>query len=181
MAKRRRTRRRSTTTARRRSTTARKTTRRRRSTGLSAGFGISGLKGAAINTAKGAAGGILFALLAKAIDKDGTKPENRLYAGLIGSMVAGMFLKQPAIAAGIAGSIGVPVAQKMGFLNDDDYAFLPESLLSQKAISSQPMYINDNGEMFQLAENGEMYPLAASGNFNQIYPGYNNPGMYDQY
>jgi hypothetical protein len=182
MAKRRRTRRRSTTAPRRRSTgIARKTTRRRRSTGLAAGFGMSGLKGAAINTAKGAAGGILFALLAKAIDKDGTKPENRLYAGLIGSMVAGMFLKQPAIAAGIAGSIGVPVAQKMGFLNDDDYAFLPESLLSQKAIASSPMYINDDGEMFQLAENGQVYPLAASGNFSQIYPGYNNPGMYDQY
>lgn len=177
MAKRKRSRRRSTA-PRRRSTAPRKTTRRRRS-GLSAGFGMASLKGAAINTAKGAAGGILFALLAKAIDKDGTKPENRLYAGLIGSMVAGMFLKQPAVAAGIAGSIGVPVAQKMGFLNDDDYSFLPDSLLEQKVISSTPMYVNDGGTAYQLADDGTWYPLAdASGNFGKIYPGYNNPGMY---
>ena len=155
----------------------------RRRSGLSASLGMGNIKSSVMITAKGAIGGILNTFIGKLIDKDGTKPDNRLFAGIGLSIIAGMFLKQPAIAAGIAGSIGTPIGQKLGFLKDD-MEYVPDSLLSQRALTNQPMFINDqNGNNYQLAENGEYLPinqfgLNDNGNFNQIYPGYNNPGFY---
>jgi len=150
-----------------------KPARRRRS--MSSNGMAGGLKGAAINTAKGAVGGILYSVIAKMVDKDGSKVNNRIIAGAVLAFGSSMFLKQPAIGAGVAGAFGLTLAQKLGFLNDgEDYSYVPESLLSER----QPL-VNasvPNMDYYGLQEpNMNLY----DGNFDRIYPGYLNPGFYD--
>lgn len=177
---------------------------RRRSRRLGAGMNTANLKGAGMNAIKGLAGGLIFGFIAKLADKDGSKPNNRIVAGLITSAAAGMFLKQPAIAAGIAGATAALVATKIPGLNDGSYdvEFIPPNTL----MDAQPDLVYDeNGQAFFPLNDGSVFPLndyqasaynsakqaaparlinanvnaigRPSGNFQQIYPGYLNPGF----
>lgn len=175
---------------RRRSASKPKTRRRRRSSGL---FGSSaalpvGLKGAVLNLAKGVAGALIISKLAPMIDKDGSKPDNRMYFGIGLSIITAAFFKQPVIAAGMAGATALQIGSKIGLLSDDelDFQYVPSTLLSQKAIASRinsngslmPDFINDNdGNQYQLYDDGQ-YRLYDG--FTSVYGNnISNPGFYD--
>ena len=200
MARKRRTARRSSPVRRRRSSTGRKVTRRRR---MGAGMATANIKGAAFNSLLGVAGGLLFGFAAKLADKDNSKPNNRIIVGLGLSILAAVIAKKPAIAAGIAGATAALIATKVPGLADYDVDFVaPDTLMSE---SPNLIYDENNQAYFPLSD-GSFFPLNdyqasaynqakqanlvnanvanmgrgrnSSGNFNAIYPGYLNPGMF---
>ena len=80
--------------------------RRRRSMG--AAMSAASVKAAVITSLYGALGGAAAAVLTNVIGDNlgGFKP----YTGLVGALATSMFLKQPVIAAGMAGYSGAKVA-----------------------------------------------------------------------
>lgn len=170
--------------------------RRRRRSGLAA----AGFKGAGMNALKGLAGGLLFGVIAKLADKDGNKPNNRIIAGLAASVVTAMFIKQPFIAAGIAGATAATVAQKIPGLNDgQEVEFIsPESLMND---NRPDLVYGDDGQAYFPLQDGNFFPLndyqastynrakltnaniaaigrPSPGSFQQVFPGYLNPGFF---
>jgi hypothetical protein len=84
--------------------------RRRRTMG--AKFTAAGVTAAATSAAQAALGGAAAALLTNTVGKQlgaGFAP----YTGLLGSVATSMFLKQPVIAAGMAGYAGAKIGQSL--------------------------------------------------------------------
>ncbi len=98
---------------RRRTTPARRKaspTRRRRTMGQR--VTTAGITAAAMAAGKAALGGAAAALLTNTVGKQlgaGFAP----YAGLVGSLATSLFLKQPEIAAGMAGYSGAKIGQAL--------------------------------------------------------------------
>lgn len=153
--------------------------RSRRRGGMLSG-GMSGIKPAVINTGKGLLGGILYSFIAKMVDKDNTKPDTRLMAGIAASIAISAFLKQPAIGAGLAGSFGSSLAAKFGLLQDEgeEMQYVPDTLLSNQALNQ---YLDLGGRnSMNLSDGNDTYFQLSDGSFAKVYPGYNNPGFYDK-
>lgn len=113
---------------RRRRTTAAAPAKRRvvRRRGMAAGMSRASVKAAVNTTLYGAIGGAAASILTNVIgDNLGAfKP----YTGLVGAVATSMFLKQPVIAAGMAGYAGAKVASDLtgsSFLAGENY--LPAS------------------------------------------------------
>lgn len=146
---------------RRRRTTAAAPVKRRvvRRRGMAAGMSKASIKAAVNTTLYGAIGGAAASVLTNVIgDNLGAfKP----YTGLVGAVATSMFLKQPVIAAGMAGYAGAKVASDLtgsSFLAEGNY--LP---------SSSSMYLQGYDTPGMAGENiyASDYTLA----------GYDVPGM----
>lgn len=87
----------------------RRTTRRRR--GLGAAMSAASVKSAVNTTLYGAVGGAAAAVLTNVIGDNLGGFKN--YTGLVGALATQMFLKQPVIAAGMAGYAGSKVAAEL--------------------------------------------------------------------
>jgi len=143
---------------RRKTTTRRKpAVRRRRSMGR---VTTAGITAASMSAAKAALGGAAAAILTNTLGKqlgEGFAP----YAGLVGSIATSLFLKQPEVAAGMAGYSGAKIGQAL--LGADSAI---GTLLAENSYSVSPsMYLQ--GEM--AGEN-----IYAS---NYTLAGYDVPGM----
>lgn len=189
--------RRSSPVRRRRSSPVKRARSRRR---IGAGMATANIKGAAFNSLLGVAGGLLFGFAAKLADKDNSKPNNRIIVGLGLSILAAVIAKKPAIAAGIAGATAALIATKVPGLADYDTEFVsPDTLMSEPNLiydeSGQAYFPLSDGSFFPLSDyqasayNNARTPQLvnanvanmgrpSSGNFNAIYPGYLNPGMF---
>jgi len=95
--------RRRTTTTRRKASPAR---RRRRTMGQR--VTTAGVTAAAMSAGKAALGGLAAAVLTNTVAK--SNETYAPYAGLLGSLATSLFLKQPEIAAGMAGYSGYKIA-----------------------------------------------------------------------
>ncbi len=98
--------RRRTSPARRKAAPAR---RRRRTMGQR--VTTAGVTAAAMSAGKAALGGLAAAVLTNAVAK--TNETYAPYAGLLGSLATSLFLKQPEIAAGMAGYAGAKIGQSL--------------------------------------------------------------------
>jgi hypothetical protein len=98
--------RRKTTTTRRKATPVR---RRRRTMGQR--VTTAGVTAAAMSAGKAALGGVAAAFLTNAVAK--ANESYAPYAGLIGAVATSLFLKQPEIAAGMAGYAGAKIGQSL--------------------------------------------------------------------
>ena len=100
-------------------------------------FTAAGVTAAATSAAQAALGGAAAALLTNTVGKQlgaGFAP----YTGLLGSVATSLFLKQPMIAAGMAGYSGAKIGQAL--LGADSAI---GSLLAENAYSVSPsMYLN---------------------------------------
>jgi len=140
--------RRKTTPRRRRSAapTTRRRTVRRRSMGR---VTTAGLTAAAMSAGKAALGGAAAAVLTNVIgDNLGTfKP----YTGLVGALATSLFLKQPEIAAGMAGYAGYKIAgallpkqtEKGGFLNENNGYDVYPNMYLQGDMSGEGIYASN--------------------------------------
>jgi hypothetical protein len=147
---------------RRKTTTRRKpAVRRRRSMGR---VTTAGVTAASMAAAKAAIGGAVAAILTNTVGKqlgEGFAP----YTGLIGSVATSLFLKQPEIAAGMAGYSGAKVGQAL--LGADSAI---GTLLSENAYGVSPsMYLQGYDTPGMAGEN-----IYAS---NYTLSGYDVPGM----
>jgi len=97
--------RRKTTPARRKAAPAR---RRRRTMG--ARMTTAGVTAAAMSAGKAALGGVAAAFLTNTLGNISATEKFAPYAGFIGSLATSLFLKQPEIAAGMAGYSGYKIA-----------------------------------------------------------------------
>jgi len=148
--------RRRTTTTRRKASPAR---RRRRSMGQR--VTTAGLTAAAMSAGKAALGGAAAAVLTNVIgDNLGTfKP----YTGLVGALATSLFLKQPEIAAGMAGYAGYKIAG----------ALLPDLAKEGKFLFGENNSFNVSPSMYLQGDmTGE--GIYAS---NYTLAGYEVPGM----
>jgi len=147
---------------RRKTTTRRKpAVRRRRSMGR---VTTAGVTAASMAAAKAALGGAVAAILTNTVGKqlgEGFAP----YTGLIGSVATSLFLKQPEIAAGMAGYSGAKVGQAL--LGADSAI---GTLLAENAYGVSPsMYLQGYDTPGMAGEN-----IYAS---NYTLAGYDVPGM----
>lgn len=147
---------------RRKTTTRRKpAVRRRRSMGR---VTTAGVTAASMAAAKAAVGGAVAAILTNTVGKqlgEGFAP----YTGLIGSVATSLFLKQPEIAAGMAGYSGAKVGQAL--LGADSAIGV---LLAENAYGVSPsMYLQGYDTPGMAGEN-----IYAS---NYTLAGYDVPGM----
>jgi hypothetical protein len=136
--------------------------RRRRSMG--AKFTAAGVTSAATSAAQAALGGAAAALLTNTVGKQlgaGFAP----YTGLLGSIATSMFLKQPVIAAGMAGYAGAKIGQSL--LGADSAI---GSLLSENMYSVSPSMYLQGYDTPGMAGEG----IYAS---NYTLSGYDVPGM----
>jgi hypothetical protein len=97
--------RRKTTTTRRKATPVR---RRRRTMGQR--VTTAGVTAAAMSAGKAALGGVAAAFLTNTLGNITATEKFAPYAGLLGSLATSLFLKQPEIAAGMAGYAGYKIA-----------------------------------------------------------------------
>ena len=147
---------------RRKTTTRRKpAVRRRRSMGR---VTTAGVTAASMAAAKAALGGAVAAILTNTVGKqlgEGFAP----YTGLIGSVATSLFLKQPEIAAGMAGYSGAKVGQAL--LGADSAI---GTLLAENAYGVSPsMYLQGYDTPGMAGEN-----IYAS---NYTLAGYDVPGL----
>jgi len=136
--------------------------RRRRTMGQK--FTAAGVTAAATSAAQAALGGAAAALLTNTVGKQlgaGFAP----YTGLIGSIATSMFLKQPVIAAGMAGYAGAKIGQSL--LGADSAI---GSLLAENAYSVSPSMYLQGYDTPGMAGEG----IYAS---NYTLAGYDVPGM----
>jgi hypothetical protein len=136
--------------------------RRRRSMG--AKFTAAGVTAAATSAAQAALGGAAAALLTNTVGKQlgaGFAP----YTGLLGSVATNIFLKQPVIAAGMAGYAGAKIGQSL--LGADSAI---GSLLSENMYSVSPSMYLQGYDTPGMAGEG----IYAS---NYTLAGYDVPGM----
>jgi hypothetical protein len=147
---------------RRKTTTRRKpAVRRRRSMGR---VTTAGVTAASMAAAKAAIGGAVAAILTNTVGKqlgEGFAP----YTGLIGSVATSLFLKQPEIAAGMAGYSGAKVGQAL--LGADSAI---GTLLSENAYGVSPSMYLQGYDTPGMAGEG----IYAS---NYTLAGYDVPGM----
>ena len=133
--------------------------RRRRTMG--ARMTTAGITAAAMSAGKAALGGAAAALLTNTVGKQlgaGFAP----YAGLVGSLATSLFLKQPEIAAGMAGYSGAKIGQAL--LGSD--SAIGSLLAENNSFNVSPsMYLQ--GEMAGEGIYASNYTLA----------GYEVPGM----
>jgi hypothetical protein len=103
----------------------RRTTRRRR--GMGAAMSAASVKSAVNTTLYGAIGGAAAAVLTNVIGDNLGGFKN--YTGLVGAVATQMFLKQPVIAAGMAGYAGSKVAAELTGLSllAEGGSYLPAS------------------------------------------------------
>jgi hypothetical protein len=136
--------------------------RRRRSMG--AKFTAAGVTAAATSAAQAALGGAAAALLTNTVGKQlgaGFAP----YTGLLGSVATNIFLKQPVIAAGMAGYAGAKIGQSL--LGADSAI---GSLLAENMYSVSPSMYLQGYDTPGMAGEG----IYAS---NYTLSGYDVPGM----
>jgi hypothetical protein len=136
--------------------------RRRRTMGQK--FTAAGVTAAATSAAQAALGGAAAALLTNTVGKQlgaGFAP----YTGLLGSIATSMFLKQPVIAAGMAGYAGAKIGQSL--LGSDSAI---GSLLAENAYSVSPSMYLQGYDTPGMAGEG----IYAS---NYTLAGYDVPGM----
>ena len=136
--------RRRTSPARRKAAPAR---RRRRTMG--ARMTTAGVTAAAMSAGKAALGGAAAAVLTNVIgDNLGAfKP----YTGLVGALATSLFLKQPEIAAGMAGYAGYKIAgallpsqtEKGGFLAEDNSFNVSPSMYLQGEMAGEGIYASN--------------------------------------
>ena len=136
--------RRKTTPARRKAAPAR---RRRRTLGQR--VTTAGVTAAAMSAGKAALGGAAAALLTNVIgDNLGTfKP----YTGLVGALATSLFLKQPEIAAGMAGYAGAKIGQSLlgkdsavgKMLAEDNMFNVSPSMYLQGDMSGEGIYASN--------------------------------------
>jgi len=136
--------RRRTTTTRRKVSPAR---RRRRTMGQR--VTTAGVTAAAMSAGKAALGGAAAAVLTNVIgDNLGSfKP----YTGLVGALATSLFLKQPEIAAGMAGYAGYKIAgallpsqtEKGGFLAEDNSFMVNPNMYLQGDMSGSGIYASN--------------------------------------
>lgn len=100
----------------RRKSTRRATPVRRRRRSMGAAFTKASTKAAAMTVAQGAIGGVAASFLTKLLAGTQTSANIAPYVGVLGAAATSMFLKQPGIAAGMAGFGGVQLAKE--FLPD---------------------------------------------------------------
>ena len=148
--------RRRTSPARRKAAPAR---RRRRTMGQR--VTTAGVTAAAMSAGKAALGGAAAALLTNTVGKQlgaGFAP----YAGLVGSLATSLFLKQPEIAAGMAGYSGYKIAG----------ALLPD-LAAQGGILAENNSFNVSPSMYLQGD------MAGEGIYasNYTLSGYDIPGL----
>jgi hypothetical protein len=147
---------------RRKTTTRRKpAVRRRRSMGR---VTTAGVTAASMAAAKAALGGAVAAILTNTVGKqlgEGFAP----YTGLIGSVATSLFLKQPEIAAGMAGYSGAKVGQAL--LGADSAI---GTLLAENAYGVSPSMYLQGYDTPGMAGEG----IYAS---NYTLAGYDVPGM----
>ena len=147
---------------RRKTTTRRKpAVRRRRSMGR---VTTAGVTAASMAAAKAAIGGAVAAILTNTVGKqlgEGFAP----YTGLIGSVATSLFLKQPEIAAGMAGYSGAKVGQAL--LGADSAI---GTLLAENAYGVSPSMYLQGYDTPGMAGEG----IYAS---NYTLAGYDVPGM----
>ena len=121
--------------------------RRRRSMGQR--VTTAGITAAAMSAGKAALGGAAAAVLTNVIgDNLGTfKP----YTGLVGALATSLFLKQPEIAAGMAGYAGYKIAGALlpsqtkegGFLSEDNSYNVSPSMYLQGNMSGDGIYASN--------------------------------------
>ena len=136
--------------------------RRRRTMGQK--FTAAGVTAAATSAAQAALGGAAAALLTNTVGKQlgaGFAP----YTGLLGSIATSMFLKQPVIAAGMAGYAGAKIGQSL--LGADSAI---GSLLAENVYSVSPSMYLQGYDTPGMAGEG----IYAS---NYTLAGYDVPGM----
>ena len=137
--------RRRTSPARRKAAPAR---RRRRTMGQR--VTTAGITAAAMSAGKAALGGAAAALLTNPVGKQlgaGFAP----YAGLVGSLATSLFLKQPEIAAGMAGYSGAKIGQALlgsdsaiGALLAEDNSFsVSPSMYLQGEMAGEGIYASN--------------------------------------
>jgi hypothetical protein len=148
---------------RRKTTTRRKAPVRRRRT-MGQKFTAAGVTAAATSAAQAALGGAAAALLTNTVGKQ-LGDEFAPYTGLLGSIATSMFLKQPVIAAGMAGYAGAKIGQSL--LGADSAI---GSLLAENMYSVSPsMYLQGYNTPGMAGEG-----IYAS---NYTLAGYDVPGM----
>lgn len=126
--------------------TTRRRTMRRRSMGR---VTTAGLTAAAMSAGKAALGGAAAAVLTNVIgDNLGTfKP----YTGLVGALATSLFLKQPEIAAGMAGYAGYKIAGALlpsqakpgGFLSENNGYDVNPSMYLQGDMAGSDIYASN--------------------------------------
>ena len=149
--------RRRTTTTRRKAAPAR---RRRRTMGQR--VTTAGVSAAAMSAGKAALGGVAAAFLTNTLAKIDATEKFAPYAGFIGSLATSLFLKQPEIAAGMAGFSGYKIAG----------ALLPD-LVKENGLLSQNNDFMVNPSMYLQGD------MAGSGIYasNYTLAGYEVPGL----
>lgn len=149
--------RRKTTPARRKAAPAR---RRRRTMGQR--VTTASATAAAMTAGKAALGGVAAAFLTNTLSETDATKGLAPYAGLLGSIVTSLFLKQPDIAAGMAGYSGVKIAAS---LLGTDSKFLP--------FLAENNGFNVNSSMYLQGE------MAGEGIYasNYTLSGYDIPGL----
>jgi len=137
--------------ARRKASPARRsaTPIRRRRRSMGARMTTAGITAAAMSAGKAALGGAAAAVLTNVIgDNLGTfKP----YTGLVGALATSLFLKQPEIAAGMAGYAGYKIAgallpsqtEKGGFLAEDNSFMVNPNMYLQGDMSGSGIYASN--------------------------------------
>lgn len=121
----------------------RRTTRRRR--GMGAAMSAASVKSAVNTTLYGAIGGAAAAVLTNVIGDNLGGFKN--YTGLVGAVATQMFLKQPVIAAGMAGYAGSKVAAELTGLSllAEGGSYLPASSSMYLQGYEYPGALNDGG------------------------------------
>ena len=157
--------RRRTTPARRKATPARRrpATRRRRTMGQR--VTTAGVTAAAMTAGKAALGGVAAAFLTNTLGNITATEKVAPYAGLVGSLVTSLFLKQPDIAAGMAGYSGYKIAG----------ALLPDLAVEGGLLAQNNSFMVNPNMYLQ----GDMSEMAGSGIYASNYTlnGYEVPGL----
>ena len=138
--------RRKTTPARRKAAPAR---RRRRTMG--ARMTTAGVTAAAMSAGKAALGGVAAAFLTNTLGNISATEKFAPYAGFIGSLATSLFLKQPEIAAGMAGYSGYKIAgallpdltKENGLLAQNNDFMVSPSMYLQGEMAGEGIYASN--------------------------------------
>jgi len=138
--------RRRTSPARRKAAPAR---RRRRTMGQR--VTTAGVSAAAMSAGKAALGGVAAAFITNTLVKIDATEKIAPYAGLLGSLATSLFLKQPEIAAGMAGYSGYKIAGALlpdlavegGLLAQNNDFMVSPSMYLQGDMSGEGIYASN--------------------------------------
>ena len=136
--------------------------RRRRSMG--AAFTKASTKAAAMTVAQGAIGGVAASFLTKMLSGTSTSANLAPYVGVLGAAATSIFLKQPGIAAGMAGYGGVQLAKE----------FLPDFASTNLAGYEIPGLSANYGPSSMYLQGGAPNSIYSS---DYTLAGYDVPGM----